>query len=75
MERFVIGPAAVIPVNHLAHEPEIPLELSGHPAHLLHKTKVQAVSAVQADAVDVKFLYPEADHIKQVILHSLIPEV
>ena len=75
MKRLIVDPPGVISVNHLAHEPEILLFLTGHPTQLLHEIKLQAVCTVQADTVDIEFVNPEPHHIQKVILHAPIPEI
>ena len=71
----VLNIAAVVPVNHLAHQPEILLLfLCGRP-HLFHESKVKAVRAVQPYSVDVKFVNPETYHIQKIIANLLILQV
>ena len=69
MEHRGVGPPAVIPVDHLAHQPEIGLEPLGEAAQVLHKAKVQHVGGVQPDAVDIKLFHPEPDGVEVVLLH------
>src|SRR5699024_5815086 len=66
---------AVIPMDHLAHKPEILFLLAGPPPHLLHKIKIQAVCAVQTDAVNIKSIDPEIDHIQKIIPYLRILKV
>ena len=82
--QFVVGDAvqlvaadvpAVVPVDDLPHEPEVRLFLIHAPAHLLEEGVVQAVGAVQPDAVDVKGVDPEADDIQDVVPHPPLPVV
>ena len=82
--QFVVGDAvqlvaadvpAVVPVDDLPHEPEVRLFLIHAPAHLLEEGVVQAVGAVQPDAVDVKGVDPEADDIQDVVPHPSLPVV
>ena len=75
MKRLIVDPPGVISVNHLAHEPEILLFLTGHPTQLLHEIKLQAVCAVQTDTVDIELVNPEPHHIQKIILHAPIPEI
>ena len=75
MAHLAVRPAGIIAVDHLAHQPEGFFLLSGYPAHLLQEIKIQAVRAVQADAVDIKFADPETDHVKQIILHRPVIEI
>ena len=75
VQHLRIHPARVIPVNHLAHQPEILLLIARHPAHFPHKVKIQAVRAVEPDAIDVELMDPETDHIKKIILHLAVLQV
>ena len=69
VQHLRVCPAAVIAVDHLAHEPEFWLYLVGKAAQTAHKVKVQHIGCVQTDAVNVKFIHPEADGIVVVVLH------
>ena len=69
MEHFRVGPAAVIAVDDLAHQPELRLDLVGKAAQTLHKVEVQHIRCIQPDAVNVECIDPEADGIIMVVLH------
>ena len=71
----VLDITAVIPMDHLAHEPEIFFLLSCPPPHFFHKIKVQAVCAVQADAVNIKGIDPEINHIQKIVPYLRILKV
>ena len=75
VEHFLIDPAAVFSVYHLAHKPEIFLQRRGIGAEFLHKIKVQHIGTVQTDPVNVKFIYPEAYCFKQIAFHLGISKV
>ena len=75
VEHVVPHPAVVLPVDHLAHEPEILLHGGGCRPQLPHKVKVQHVGAVQAQAVDIEGVRPEADGVQEVILHLRILQI
>ena len=69
VQHLRVCPAAVIAVDYLAHKPELWLYLVGKAAQTAHKVKVQHIGCVQTDAVNVKFIHPEADGIVVVVLH------
>ena len=69
MEHFRVGPAAVIAVDDLAHQPEFRLDLVGKAAQALHKVEVQHIRCIQPDAVNVECIDPKADGIIMVVLH------
>ena len=69
VEHFRVGPAAVIAVDDLAHQPELRLDLVGKAAQTLHKVEVQHIRCIQPDAVNVECIDPEADGIIMVVLH------
>ena len=69
MQHGGADPAGVIPVDHLAHQPEIRLYLVGETAQRLHKAKVQHIRRVQTQPVDIKFRHPHPDGIAQIVLH------
>ena len=75
VEGLGVGPAAVIPVDHLAHQPELGFQPVGEPAQVLHKAKVQHICGVQPDAVDVKLFHPEFHRVKVILLHLRVPLV
>ena len=66
---------AVIAVDHLAHQPEIFLFIIGKAPHILHKGELQTVRAVQADAVDIKLIDPETDHVKKIFPYLRLPQI
>ena len=67
--------ARIVAVDDFAHQPEI-LFFRGCPrTHLFHESKVQAVCAVEADAVDVEFIDPEVDDVQQIVAYLLILKI
>ena len=72
VQHTVIDPAAVIAVDHLAHKPEILFHSLCFPPHLLHKPKVKHIGTVQTDAVNIKFIHPETDYVKEILSHFRI---
>ncbi len=44
-------------------------------AHLLHEAEIQAVGAVETDAVDVELVDPEVDDIKEIVADLLVLEI
>ena len=71
----ILDITAVISMDHFSHQPEVFFFSSGSGAHLLHEAEIQTVRAVQADAVNIKFIDPEIDHIQQIIPDFLILEI
>ena len=72
VQRLTIHPTSVIAVNHLTHQPEPGLNLICQTTQCLHETEIQHVRCVQTETVNVKFRYPHADSIAQIVLHSAI---
>ena len=67
--------ARIVAVDDFAHQPEV-LFLGGCAcAHLLHEAEIQAVGAVETDAVDVEFVDPEVDDIKEIVADLLVLEI
>ena len=72
VESLPVYPAAVISVNNLSHKPEIFLDLVCGMAENPHKIKIQDISGIQADSVNIKFGNPETDHITDIVLYFRI---
>ena len=72
MQRPLIDPAGIIPVNDLAHKPELRFHLVRHMAQRSHIIEIQYICRVQTDTVDVELTDPEPHHIADVISHSRI---
>ena len=62
-------------MDYLTHEPEVGLERAGLPAKGAHEVKVQHVGRVEAQPVNVKFPYPEAHGLQQIVPHLGISNV
>ena len=75
VEHLTVNPAAVVPVNHLAHEPEIFLHGLCLAAHFLHEVEVQHIGAVQAYSVNVKLINPKPDDVKEIGPYIRVKEV
>ena len=75
MKHLSVGPAAVIAVNDLAHEPEIRLQAVAHTSELPHKFMFQNICSVETDTVNIKLGHPETDRIKMIIPHDGVPEI
>ena len=75
VEHLTVNPAAVVPVNHLAHEPEIFLHGLCPAAHFLHEVEVQHIGAVQAYSVNVKLINPKPDDVKEIGPYIRVKEV
>ena len=70
-----VQPAAVLAVDHLAHQPEVRLEGIGELPQLPQEPEVQHVRRVQPQTVDIEFLHPEADGVQVVPPHGGILQV
>ena len=68
----LVDPPRIIPVNDLAHQPEIGLYLICRAAKRRHEIKVEHVSRVETEAVHIKFRHPEADDVADILLHLRI---
>ena len=75
MQHFRVYPAAVFPMDHLAHKPEIRLHGGSFFAELLHESEIQNICAVQPDPVDIEIVDPEPDRVEQVPADVRIPEI
>ena len=69
MQSSLIHPSRVIAVDHLSHQPELRLYLLCHRPEHLHKVEIQHVGSIQPEPVYIKFLYPEADRISDIVLY------
>ena len=66
MQHGSINPFAVIPMDDLAHQPEVRLQCVGQPPKLTHEAKIEHVGSVQPNPVNVERFDPEPDHVQQV---------
>ena len=62
-------------MDDFAHQPEVLFFGGCACAHLLHEAEIQAVGAVETDAVDVEFVDPEVDDIKEIVADLLVLEI
>ena len=67
--------ARIVAVDDFAHQPEVLFFGGCACAHLLHKAEIQAVGAVETDVVDVEFVDPEVDDIKEIVADLLVLEI
>ena len=67
MQCSFIDPAAVIPVNHFTHKPELRLHFICGPAQRFHIFKIQHVRCIQTNTIYIKLADPEPDHITDII--------
>ena len=65
----------IVAVDDLTHQPEVLFFCGCACTHLFHKPKIQAVCAVEADAVNVKFIDPEIDDAQQIVTNLLVLEI
>ncbi len=72
MKGALINPPGIIPVNHLAHKPEVRPDLPCRLSQSLHVPEIQHIGSIQPDAVDLKLLCPEPNHITDIIPHRRI---
>ncbi len=67
VQSAFVNPAGIVPVDDLAHEPEIRLYFIGSPPERFHVFKIQNVSGIQPDSVNIKFADPEADDVTDIV--------
>ena len=72
MQCALVDPTGVIPMDDLAHEPELGLDLVCHMTQRFHEIKIQHIGGIQTYAVNVKLADPEADHIADIVPHRRI---
>ena len=75
MQGLIIGPSAVIPVDHFAHQPEILLETIGKLTHLFHELEIQYICCIQTDSINIKVVHPHGNAVKQILTHLRIPDI
>ena len=68
-------PAAVIPVDHLSHQPEIRLFCLCPSAQFFHEPKFKTIRTVQTDSVNAKFIDPEIHNAKQIFANRLVVKI
>ena len=64
-----VYPAAVISVDDFTHQPEILFDFICCMTENTHKIKIQDISGVQTDSVNIKLGNPETDHITDIVLN------
>ena len=72
MKGSFVDPADVIAVDDLTHQPEFRFYFIGSLTQCLHKIKIQHIGSVQTDTVNIEFVYPETDHIADIVLNFRI---
>ena len=72
VKSLSVYPAAVISVNDLSHKPEVFLNLICGMTQNTHEIKIQNISGIQADSINIKFGNPETDHITDIVLYFRI---
>ena len=69
VQRPLVDPAGVVPVDDLAHEPEFRLHLIRHTAQRSHIVEIQHIRRVQPYAVDIELPDPEPHHVADIVPH------
>ena len=72
MKSSFIYPTGIIPMDHLAHEPELRLHFICRLTQGFHKIKIQYVRCIQTDPINIKLTDPEADHVTDIIFDCWI---
>ena len=72
VERALVGPARVVAVDDLAHQPEIGLQGIDRLAQGFHELEVQHVGGVQPDAIHIELAHPEANHIADIVPYGRV---
>ena len=62
-------------MNDLAHQPEFRFYAVAHTAQIAHEAKVEDISRIEADTVNVELADPEANCVKEVVLDIPIPHI
>ncbi len=75
IERTGVRPAVVIPMDDLAHQPEIGVSALAVVPELVEKVHVHTVSRVKAQTVDPEFVDPHAHRAKQMAHNVRIAQV
>ena len=70
-----VHPAGILPVNHLAHQPEIRLPVCRTAPQILLKGQIQHIRTVQPQPVNIKFPHPEIHRGQQVLPDGSIGEI
>ena len=68
VQCLAIYPAAVIAMDNFTHQPEIRFDFLGSTAECTHEIKIQDISGIQTDSIDIKLRNPVANHITDIIL-------
>ena len=72
VKGFTVYPAAVVAMDDLTHKPEVFFYFCCCAAQGTHKVKIKDICCIQADSIYIKFRYPEADHIADIVLYFRI---
>ena len=75
VQHLRIDPALVLPVNDLAHQPELRFHGVREASQCPHEIEIQNIRRVQTQSVDVELCYPEAYRLQVVIDHLGVSEV
>ena len=75
IQHLRIGPAVIVTVNNLAHQPKIRLLLLAEASEPPEEIRIHAVRSVKPQAVDAEILNPRAYRSQQVIHHLRVLQV
>ena len=75
VEHFRVCPASVVPVDYLAHEPEIRSQGTGEGMYPFDEIVIEAVRSVKAYAVYAPVLYPHFNGVQEIFHHLVIAEI
>ena len=69
MQHGIIHQAVVIAVQHFSHQEEIRFQTVTECPEFPDKILIQTVSHIQTQTVDIKFLHPASDAVKNMLFH------
>ena len=75
VQQLRVGPAGVVPVDDLPHEPEVGVPLPDIALEGAEEVEVHAVGGVQPQAVDVEPIHPHPHRVQQVAYHVGVAQV
>ena len=75
VKHMTIDPSFIFSVDHFSHQEKIILDLIRKFSKSYHKIKIQYLSDIQPESIDIEFIHPESDCIQMIIDNIRISQI
>ena len=75
MQHGIIHQTVVIAVQHFTHQEEIRFQAVTECPEFPHKVLIQTVGYIKTQTIDIKFLHPASDTVKNMLFHIRMAEI